>query len=211
LLARADTLEEVLGVLETDLQMYVAERARGRLFLHAGVVGWKDRAILFPGRSLSGKTRLVAALVRAGATYYSDEYAVLDSRGRVHPYPTPLSLRRPGWEGPRKVAVETLGGSIGIRPLPVSLVLVTRYRAGGRWRPRRLSPGQAVLALLANTVAARRRPAAALATLRRVVSHALVLRGVRGPAERMVRPILQALPDGGNGRRLAEHAGCRAR
>jgi hypothetical protein len=31
----------------------------------------------------------VAELVRAGATYYSDEFAVLDSRGRVHPFPRP--------------------------------------------------------------------------------------------------------------------------
>jgi hypothetical protein len=34
--------------------------------------------------SYSGKTTLVSELIRAGATYYSDEYAVIDERGRVH-------------------------------------------------------------------------------------------------------------------------------
>ena len=59
---------------------------------------------------------------------------------------------------------------------------MTRYRPGGDWRPNFLTTGQAVLALLGNTVAARRRPEAALNTLRRVVSYAQVLRGVRGEA-----------------------------
>ena len=64
--------------------------------MHAGVVGWNGRALLLPGRTLSGKTTLVAELLRAGATYYSDELAVLDARGRVHPFPKPLAIREKG-------------------------------------------------------------------------------------------------------------------
>src|SRR5947207_9537482 len=67
--ARARDLNEALLLLESDLQLYVAERARGRVFVHAGVVGWNGRAIVIPGRSMSGKSKLVAALMRAGATY----------------------------------------------------------------------------------------------------------------------------------------------
>ena len=59
---------------------------------------------------------------------------------------------------------------------------VSAYRDGARWRPRRLTPGQGVLALLANTVPARDRPAEALAALQRVVSTAPVLKGSRGEA-----------------------------
>ena len=66
--------------------MHLAERARNRIFIHAGVVGWQGRAIVIPGRSFSGKSTLVAALLQAGATYYSDEFAVLDGRGYVHPF-----------------------------------------------------------------------------------------------------------------------------
>jgi hypothetical protein len=36
-------------------------------------------AILIAGRSFSGNTTLAAELVRAGATYYSDEFKVVDS------------------------------------------------------------------------------------------------------------------------------------
>jgi hypothetical protein len=195
-LARTLDAEEALDAFESAQHCYVAEAARSRLFVHAGVVGWGDRAIVIPGRALAGKTTLVAALVRAGGTYYSDEYAVLDARGRVHPYPTPLSVREPGSDRPRKVPAAALGGSPGLPPLPVGLVLVTYYRQGAPWRPRPLSAGQAALALLANTVAARRRPSAALATLRRVASQAPAIRGVRGEADNVARAILDFQRDG---------------
>ena len=61
--------------------------------MHAGAVAWRDRGIVIPGRSHSGKTTLVRALVEA-ARYYSDEFAVLDPQGRLHPYPLPLRSAR---------------------------------------------------------------------------------------------------------------------
>jgi len=189
-LARTMDLDGVFSLLEQDLQLYVAEAAHRRLFVHAGVVGWRGRAIVIPGRSFTGKTSLVAALVRAGATYYSDEYAVFDLQGRVHPFPKSLSIRDETGKVLRRCPVEALGGLPGVKPLPVGLVVITRYKPGGRWRPQSLSPGQAVLALLANTVSARRQPELALATLHQVVSHALVLKGVRGEAEEMVDAML---------------------
>ena len=182
-LARTHRLTEALERFGEDLQLYLAEMARYRLFVHAGVVGWKGQAIVLPGRSSSGKSTLVAALLRAGATYYSDEYALLDARGRVHPFPKPLSLRQPTGAPPRIYQAETWGRGPGVEPLPVGLVVVTEYKPGKRWRPRPLSPGQAVLALLAHTVPARRQPSAALARLQRVVAGARILKGVRGPAE----------------------------
>ena len=66
------------------------------VFLHAGVIGWRDRAFVFPGPSFAGKSTLIAELVRAGATYYSDEYAVVDEDGRVHPYARALQMRQSG-------------------------------------------------------------------------------------------------------------------
>jgi hypothetical protein len=138
---------------------------------------------VIPGRSHSGKSRLVAALVRAGATYYSDEYAVLDAKGRVHPYPKPLSIRQEGDAPSQLVTVEELGGRTGTAPLPVGLVLATTYRAGVKWRPRLLSPGAGMLALLENTVSAQRRPKSVLRTLRAVTQRAAVLNGARGEAD----------------------------
>jgi hypothetical protein len=89
-----------------------------------------------------------------------------------------------------KCRVEELGGVAGVRPLPVGLVLITRYVSGTRLRPRPLSAGRAVLELLAHTLPARRRPERVLDVLGRVVSQALVLRGPRGEADEMARQIL---------------------
>ena len=191
-LARSMELDQVFEIFESDVQLYVAEMARRRVFVHAGVVGWGGQAIVIPGRSFSGKTTLVAELVRAGATYYSDEYAVLDSRGRVHAYPKLISIREPGTRRQRKSSVETLGGVLGVKPLPVGMVVVSEYRAGARWRPRQLSAGQGALALLSNTVSARRKPGIVLATLQRVVSQAPVLKGIRGDAKEVADSILKS-------------------
>jgi len=162
-----------------------------RVFVHAGVVGWKGQAIVIPGRSYSGKSTLVAELVRAGATYYSDEYAVLDSRGRVHPFDKPLELRDEGQFRQTKVTAAELGGHSGTKPLPVGLVLMTQFKSGARWRPRKLTAGKGVLEMLFNTVSARRSPEKALQTLQRVTAQADVLKGVRGNATEVVPAVLR--------------------
>ncbi len=90
---RTADLAHAFAVLESEIRQSVAAGAERRTFVHAGVVGWRGRAIVIPGRSRSGKTTLVAELVKAGALYLSDEFAVLDGRGRVHPFAKPLSIR----------------------------------------------------------------------------------------------------------------------
>lgn len=196
LLARSFKLGEVLEAFDSWVRFSVAELTDRRVFVHAGVVGWKNRAILIPGKSFAGKTSLVAELVKAGATYYSDEFAVLDSQGLVHPYHKPLSLREPGGCGKQtSVAVEEIGGRAGSKPMPVGLVLASEYKPGGRWKPRQLSPGHGALLLLANTVPARRSPQRVLDTLERVVAVAPILKSKRGEAAETARRILDILRD----------------
>ena len=192
-LTRSLDPNEVFDTLESDLRLFVAEVAHRRVFVHAGVVGWKGKAIVIPGRSFSGKSTLVVELIKAGATYYSDEYAVLDSRGRVHPFLKPLEIRDPGDTRQAKISITELGGRAGTKPLPVGLVLVSRFQEGARWGPRRLSPGKAVLELLANTVSARSKPEQALATLRQVAATAQVFKGVRGQAKDTAKLILDKI------------------
>src|SRR4051794_10145241 len=60
------------------LKMLVAEYAREVVFVHAGVIGWKGKAILFPADSHQGKSTLTASLISRGAVYFSDDYAVID-------------------------------------------------------------------------------------------------------------------------------------
>ncbi|HEY6331670.1 MAG TPA: hypothetical protein VI756_20255 [Blastocatellia bacterium] len=190
-LENSGNLRDVFDRFEADLQLHVAEYAKRRVFVHSGSVGWRGKAIIIPGRSFSGKSTLVAALVRAGAVFYSDEYAVLDSRGRVHPFPKPLALRRDGSEEQTRVPVERIGGKAGSRPISVGMIVVSNYKAGANWRPRRLSPGKGALELLSNAVPARSNPVMALNVLRRVVSGAPVFKGQRGSADETARLILQ--------------------
>jgi hypothetical protein len=189
-IARTADAGELFERFESDLQLAVAEAARGRVFVHAGVVGWRGRAVLVPGRSYTGKTTLTAELLRAGATFYSDEFAVLDAEGRVHPYPKPLAVRGEGGRQ-RKVRPEEFGGRGATVPLPVGLVVVSEFREGARFRPRSLTPGQGSLALLANAIPTRRRPAEVLDTLERAVRGATVLRGARGEAAEAAQRILE--------------------
>ena len=193
LVARSLDAGEVFERFESDLRLYVAERAPRRVFVHAGVVGWRGRAVVIPGPSMSGKTTLVAELVRAGADYYSDEYAVFDREGLVHPYARPLAVREGGGLRQTRKAVEEFGGRAGEEPLPVGLVVVSRYERGAGWHPRRLTPGGCVLGLLSNTVPARRSPARALSALTKAAAGATALAGPRGGAASVAEAILRGL------------------
>lgn len=189
--------EQIYATLESNIRLRVAEAARRRLFVHAGAVGWKGQAIIIPGRSFSGKTTLVAELVRRGATYYSDEYAVLDAQGRVHPYLKPLSIRENGTQEQTDYSVEELGGKSGKRPLPVGVVVISDYKEGAFWRPRELSAGRGALELLAHSISARNQPGVALSTLHKVASAATVLKSKRGEARQVVDSILKRLDKDG--------------
>jgi hypothetical protein len=196
-LARSLNLEELYWALESDVDFYIGQATRRRLFVHAGVVGWKGRAIVIPGRSHSGKSTLVKAFVQAGATYYSDEYAVLDQRGAVYPFPRPISLREEADKTITKITPEQLGGQTGARPLPVGLLVLTHYQPGEQWRPKALSSGRGVLAMLANALAAREQPERAFATLKKAVCKAQVLKGARGEAIQTAESILESFESTG--------------
>jgi hypothetical protein len=151
--ARAAALDQVLGAFEADLHLHIAEASSDMSFLHAGVVGWQGRVIVVPGRSFSGKTTLVREMLRLGATYYSDEFAVVDNFGLVHPFTRPLGIREQGSEGQTKYTAERLGAISGVEPLPVGMAVISEYQRGAQWRPVPLSQGQGALELLANSVA----------------------------------------------------------
>lgn len=184
---------DVFHLLEAEIQIHVAEWAQQRIFVHAGVVGWRGRALLLPGRSFSGKSTLVASLLQAGATYYSDEYAVLDEHGTVFSYPRRLALRRPDRSRDRRCEPEELGSTAGSQPLKVGLVAVAHYKAGESWQPRRLSPGQALLELLGNTVSMQRQPGPALAPLLKIAQQAPTLKGLRGEADSTADALLNQI------------------
>jgi len=198
LLRGGETLKEgrpidVLYALGAALRHQVASSAEPWVFVHAGVVAWGGRAVVMPGKSYSGKTRLVAALLRLGATYYSDEFAVLDPEGSVHPFPKPLSLRRGTARRGSLRTPESLGASVGAAPLPLGLVVQTAFLADRVWQPRPLTRGEVILALVGHTVSARSRPAQMLASVVRSSATAVGVAGVRGDAGEAAEAILELL------------------
>jgi hypothetical protein len=192
LLQSSRRLEPLLERLGSELHFTVASYARSALFVHAGVVGWRGRAILLPGRSMTGKTSLVAALVRAGADYLSDEYAVVDARGRIHPFPKPIGIRLPGGET-RQTAPESIGGTVGRRPLRAGLIVATRYVRGVRFEPTVRTASRGLMVLIANAVVVRERPRFALDRLARIAGDASTLEGTRGEAHRAAAWLLRQM------------------
>ncbi|HWR50075.1 MAG TPA: hypothetical protein VN428_03155 [Bryobacteraceae bacterium] len=192
---RVSSATEVVEYLRSQLSTQVAETARCRIFVHAGVVGWKGRAIVLPGRSGAGKTTLVAELLRAGATYYSDEYAVVDEDGGIDPFCTPLQIRSTHTSRKHARTHEQFGARAGTERIPAGLVVFATFRAGHAWTARALSPGNALALLLANTICARTRPDAAIAALgKTAVAPAFI--ACRGAAHEAAHQILNLLEGG---------------
>lgn len=190
-LIRRASLKAAVDSIESDLQHTIAAHSRNHLFVHAGVVAWRGQAILFPGRTYSGKSTLVQALIRAGAVYFSDEFARIDSGGLVHPFIRPLSLRTV--QGRLSVHPENEGLKIAGGPCSAGAIVVTQYKPDAVWNPACLSPGYATLELLNNTVAVRSDPAKAVRYTGKLASSAVAMCSFRGDAETTTPLVLQTL------------------
>jgi hypothetical protein len=191
--------EQAVEYGEAVIEHYVAEFSTEFIFIHAGVVTWQGRAVILPGASRAGKSTLVRALVGAGATYFTDEYAVLDAEGIVYPYLRHLSQREGPFGPAGRVNLAAHAPSVEeVRDgAPVALVALTRFEEGSTWRAERLGPGAAMMGMSQHVIAIRRRPAEAFAVMSRVVQGAVVVDGVRGDASDAAARILAALDAGG--------------
>jgi hypothetical protein len=142
-----------------------------------------------PGYSHAGKSTLVRALVDAGATYYSDEFAVFDRRGRVHPFPRTLRLRSES-RGDSGTHARRAERATMPPPLPLGLVVKTAFESGAEWNPRPLAAGDTLLALLPHAGRANSAPAAVMATFARSTARAAGIESARGEADTAASGIL---------------------
>lgn len=177
-------------LLNTMIRIHVAERARGWVFIHAGVVGYRGKAIILPAASHIGKTTLVSELLRLGAEYFSDEYAVLDAEGRVHPYPRDLSVRPPGSEIPVQVPPAEFGGKIASEPAPVGLVVLTKYDPEAEFIPERLSMGIGIMETVPEIIPIRFNTDFSLKVLNTAFRSAIIVKSLRGEAQKAAPSIL---------------------
>ena len=190
-IARARFLRDLLVRLEASAQHAVARLCRKHVFIHAGVVRWGGRAILLPGQSYSGKSTLVLALVRVGATYYSDEFAVVDTKGQIHPFSRRPHVRTASGQKIRKRWRTTPPDAGKMLPAVAECtVAVCKYRPRGRWRPRSMTKGETLLELMGNTVVARTRPGDSLKILAKLVRKSTAFKTVRGDVGESARALL---------------------
>lgn len=183
------TRKKFFKFFDSIIRVVVAEYAVDRVFLHAGVVGWKGKAIVIPADSFKGKSTLVSELVRNGAEYYSDEFAIFDREGLVHPFARRIGRRTDDYI-PYELTVEDLGGTYGNTPIPVGLVLITEYRANAKWSPKKLSAGNGVLEMIPFTLCLRHQPDFSLEVLNNIASNAIIASSLRGTAENFAKTLL---------------------
>lgn len=184
------TITELLAKFKAFSSIAIAELCKQKLFIHAGVVGWNNKAILIPGKSTSGKSTLVAELVKNGATYYSDEFAIINKQGYVTPYAKPLSLRDPVTQQQHDVPIKTIGGKTGRCKLPIGLVIYSEFKKSATWNPKPLSLGMGILHLLESTHSAQIKPRRAIDALQQALSKATLLQSFRGEAGELAPTIL---------------------
>jgi hypothetical protein len=190
-LVRSSEPAQVADAFEENLRWLVAERSPRRVFLRAGVVGWRDRAIVLPGGRGTGKSMLVRALVAAGATYFSDDYAVLEGN-LVQPYPSRDPYCPPRGPG-LSHWLQDLGAAREPRPVPVGVVLFSPFQAGAVFKPKLISRGKSLLGMFKNAVAAQRNPTQVLRALEIVSRRCNALEGVRGDARTVAAYLLERL------------------
>lgn len=179
--------------LDQIIHLKIAELSPEAVFLHAGVAVWQDKAIMIPGRSMSGKSTLTRELTLAGATYYSDEFAPVLLDGRVLPYPKPLSVRRREGD-PAKMDARMLGWREELPAVPVVTIAAVHYDPkAASDRVGEISKADAVVAMLDNTVSVMRTPERCLSTVAAAARNARCLGGRRPGAAEFANALLREL------------------
>lgn len=156
------------------IHWWLAKESPDCVFIHAGVVEIDGVAVLLPGRSFVGKSTLVAELLRSGASYLSDEYAVLSKDGLVLPFPRRLSLR-----GRQTFRPEVFATT----PLAPGAVYFVEYQPDFIWDSSPLSVSVAVLRLFENCLRAQANPVGTLESLTRLCKNAPAFNVLRGDSK----------------------------
>jgi hypothetical protein len=188
-------LLRVLSALQSQLADHVGRSVKNRIFVHAGAVAWKGRAILLPGDSYAGKSTLVATLLKMGATYYSDDIAVLDAEGRLHAYPRDLQLRNELNLQQRRTVAQIAGKKtlIGTEAVRVYAVVFAQYAESKSWKVEELSPGIAAMRGMRHTLTLKDDPARTMQTWAKVMENAIAWKWKRGEARLAAEKLLQAV------------------
>jgi hypothetical protein len=133
-----------------EIDEFVIRKLTGLRAIHAGAVQFQGKVLLLPGSSHAGKSSMVAELLRRGAAYLSDEYALIDADGQAHPYPRPLLLRN-GGNDRTPLLPQECGAEVASGPAPIGWIMQLEYRDGAAWEILPVPQSRALLMLLGHT------------------------------------------------------------
>lgn len=161
-----------LGLLVPALHGHVnrsAVTATAGIALHAAAASRGGATVLLPAPAESGKSTLVAGLVLAGWSYFTDEVSAIDpATGSVRAYPKAISVDRGSWgvvpalephldpatallRGDQwQVPAENAPATSSLSP-PVQLIAFPAYETDAETRLEPLTPAEAVVLLGANS------------------------------------------------------------
>lgn len=201
--------DDVLTQLLYQILTRVREQNEEFLLIHAGsVVTPRGEGVVLPADAGSGKTTLVAGLIRAGFGFLSDEIGVIDhGAGVLRPYPRALNFK----EGAEAIFPDLVGrdngspfpGNVGylraekIRtdaladPAEVRFVIAPRYQEGAATRVTALSPGATVKELWTHTMNLSAHGVGALTILADVARGAKGYRLISGDLQEAVSAVLR--------------------
>lgn len=148
------------------------------LVLRGGAVLRRGGAILLPaGESRAGTSRLVAALVRAGAELLADGEIRLDDQGRV------------------LVAADTPAAAAAPDPVEIALIVATSFHEGARWQPEARRGARAALPILGRATFASGSLRRMLHLAARLAPRLTTLSGPRPEADEVAPRILAFLDE----------------
>ncbi len=165
----------------------VVANAGSHLLLHAAAGVTEGAALVLSGAEGSGKSTLVAALVRAGLGYVTDEIVAVDpDTGTIHPYAKPIVLEHGSWPlfedlGPPEpspngdrdqwlLAPHRLGRvAIATEPSMPRVLVFPRFEPGAGCDVARVDRAEAVIALCKQSFNFRSRSPGALDVVARLV------------------------------------------
>ncbi|MCW5960426.1 MAG: hypothetical protein KIS76_09705 [Pyrinomonadaceae bacterium] len=194
--------DEVFSHLTDKLiSVFAFVLAPQKYFFHAGAVSICGTGVIIVGPSFSGKTSLVKSLLKSGAVYYSDDVAVVDRNGFLHPFNNSLSIR----DNSSKrsiVSPSVFGAQHGKVSVPLGLILHAPYSPGSTWTPSNQSQAQAVWMLTTNFIYhafLAIDPAETWKSVSDIIKSVPYYSGIRGEASELVEWLLTRLDQNDHG------------
>jgi hypothetical protein len=189
-IASGDQAMDLVPSLVNALDEAVIQHLTTLRAVHAGAVLLNGRALLLPGSTHAGKSSLVAELLRRGAEYLSDEYALIDVEGKVHPYPRPLLLRN-GSPKQFPMLPSECNAKLAVDPAPVGWILSLKYSPLADWEVVAVPQSLALLDLFRNTPHALAESPEIVAAFQRAVEGAACYAGTRPNVDQAADRILE--------------------